>query len=145
MAENSFKHKTPIEVRFSDIDAFGHVNNAKYLTYFEIARVQYFSDIVDWTYDWSKEGVIVARVEIDFIMPIKFRDEVIAMTRCSRIGTKSFDLQYRLITIKNGEEILLADGTTVMVAFDYVNRKPIEIPAEWREAIKKFEAPFLNG
>ena len=48
-------------------------------------------------------------------------------------------LQYRIITIKDTEEILMADGTTVMVAFDYIKRQPIEIPAEWREEIKKFE------
>jgi acyl-CoA thioester hydrolase len=135
-----FKHQTPIEIRFADIDAFGHVNNAKYLTYLEQARVKYFDDIVDWTYDWSKEGIILARAVIDFIMPIHFRENIIIKTRCSRLGTKSFDLQYQMFKLNEDKsELLMADATTVMVAFDYVNKKTIEIPSEWREAVRKFE------
>jgi acyl-CoA thioester hydrolase len=135
----TFKHKTPIEVRFADVDAFGHVNNAKYLTYFEQARVRYFNDIVDWTYDWSKEGIILAKADIDFIRPIHFRDEIIVFTRCARLGNKSFDLQYQIMSYKDGEEILMSDCTTVMVAFDYVSKKSIVVPEEWKQALKKYE------
>jgi len=60
-----FKHKTPIEIRFADVDAFGHVNNARFLTYIEMARVKYFDEVVEWGYDWSKEGIILARAEVD--------------------------------------------------------------------------------
>jgi acyl-CoA thioester hydrolase len=136
---SSFKHKTPIEVRFADVDAFGHVNNAKYLTYFEQARVKYFNDIVDWTYDWSKEGIILAKADIDFIKPIHFRDEIIVFTRCSRLGNKSFDLQYQIMSYKNGGEILMSDCTTVMVAFDYVKKKSITVPEEWKQVLRKYE------
>lgn len=135
----TFKHKTPIEVRFADVDAFGHVNNAKYLTYFEQARVKYFNDIVDWTYDWSKEGIILAKADIDFIKPIHFRDEITVFTRTSRLGNKSFDLQYQIMSYKDGEEILMSDCTTVMVAFDYVHKKSIAIPEEWKQALRKYE------
>lgn len=134
-----FKHKTPIEIRFVDIDAFGHVNNANYLTYLEQARVSYFDDVVDWTYDWTKEGIILAKAEIDYILPIHFKDEIYVQTRCSRIGTKSFDLEYQIIKIHQGKELLLADGCTVLVAFDYITRKSIEVPTEWRNALIKFE------
>jgi acyl-CoA thioester hydrolase len=134
-----FKHTTPIEVRFADVDAFGHVNNAKYLTYFEQARVKYFNDIVDWTYDWSKEGIILAKADIDFIKPIRFRDEIAVFTRCSRLGNKSFDLQYQIMSYDDGEEILMADCTTVMVAFDYVQKKSIAVPEEWKDALMKYE------
>lgn len=135
----NFKHKTPIEVRFADVDAFGHVNNAKYLTYFEQARVKYFNDIVDWTYDWSKEGIILAKADIDFIRPIHFRDEIVVFTRCARLGNKSFDLQYQIMSYKDGEEILMSDCTTVMVAFDYVSKKSIVVPEEWKQVLRKYE------
>src|SRR3954453_11003094 len=101
-------HRHKLYIRFSDIDAFGHVNNATYLTYFEEARVQFFDDVVDYPYDWSKEGVIVARAEVDFTMPVHFKDEIIIETSCSRIGTKSFDLSYKMIRIENEKEILVA-------------------------------------
>lgn len=134
-----FKHITEIEIRFADIDAFGHVNNAVYLTYFENARVKYFNEIVDWTYDWSKEGVILARAEINFIQPAHFNDKVFIETRCARMGNKSFDLHYRMIMRKGDSEILLADSVTVMVAFDYVGQQSIPVPDEWKSAIEAFE------
>jgi acyl-CoA thioester hydrolase len=135
-----FKHVTRIEIRFVDVDAFGHVNNAHYLTYFEQARVKYFDEIVDWKYDLNNEGIILARAEINYVKPALFKDEAMVFTRCSRIGTKSFDLDYRIIRIDDdGKEFLLADGQTVMVAFDYKNDRSIEIPEAWKTALKKFE------
>ena len=134
-----FKHSTCIEIRFVDIDAFGHVNNAHYLTYFEQARVKYFDEIVDWQYDWNHEGIILARAEISYVKPALFKDEAVVLTRCSRIGTKSFDLDYQFIRMDDGEEILLAEGKTVMVAFDYKANRSIEIPELWKAALKKFE------
>ena len=134
-----FKHSTSVEIRFVDVDAFGHVNNAHYLTYIEQARVKYFDDIVNWNYDWSKRGIILARAEINYSVPALFRDEIMILTRCSRIGTKSFDLEYRMIKTVDGKEVLLADAKTVMVAFDYTLNHSIPVPGEWRDAINKFE------
>jgi acyl-CoA thioester hydrolase len=139
MELNLFRHKTDIEIRFVDLDAFGHVNNANYLTYFEIARVNYFDEVVDWKYDWSKQGIILAKAEINFIIPIHFRDEISLYTRCSRLGTKSFDLEYRIVRLVKDKEQLMADGVTVMVAYDYDQKKSIEIPGEWKDALKKYE------
>lgn len=128
-----------MEVRFVDVDAFGHVNNAHYLTYFEQARVKYFDDIVGWKYDWSKQGIILARVELNYVMPVLFRDEVVIMTRCSRIGNKSFDMEYRMVKMDNGKEVLLADGKTVMVAFDYGSNQSIPIPDQWKKILIDYE------
>jgi len=134
------KHKTRIEIRFADIDAFGHVNNAFFLTYFEQARVGFFDQVLGWDYDWSKEGVIVARSEVDYILPIHFRDTIHIYTGCIRMGNKSFDIAYQVIkTDVDGKETLMADGVTVMVAFDYVNHKSIEVPESWKNMMKKFE------
>lgn len=143
MELNLFKHKTKVEIRFVDIDAFNHVNNANYLSYFEVARVSYFDEVVGWEYDWSKQGIILAKAEIDFVIPINFRDEIFIYTRCSRLGNKSFDLEYRIVRMLKEKEQLMADAVTVMVAFDYVGNKTIEIPVEWKEAIRKFEGNDL--
>ena len=137
--QGKFKHNMRPEIRFVDIDAFGHVNNAHYLTYFEQARVKYFDDIVGWKYDWSKQGIILARAEINFVIPVLFRDEVLIWTRCSRFGNKSFDMEYRLVKTENGNEVLLADGKTVMVAFDYQANQSIPIPELWKQVVKNYE------
>jgi len=134
-----FRHKSKVNIRFSDLDAFNHVNNACYLTYIEQARIAYFSDIVGWNYDWSKKGIILAKATVEFIFPIHLADQVLVYTRCNRMGTKSFDLQYRMVKMENEKEILLSDASTVMVAFDYDLQKSIEVPPEWKDLIKVYE------
>ena len=115
----NFKHKTPIQVRFKDIDALGHVNNANHLSYIEHARVHYFNDAVGANINWSEEGIILAKAIIDYKMPILLNDKVFVYTRCSRTGNKSFDLEYMIVKEENGKEVVLATATTVMVCFNY--------------------------
>jgi acyl-CoA thioester hydrolase len=134
-----FRHKYKPEIRFSDIDAFDHVNNARYLTYFEQARIAYFREIVGWNYDWSNKGIILAKAVVDYIVPVLFKDDVSIYTRCSRLGNKSFDLQYRMVKTEGDREILLSDASTVMVAFDYDEQQSIEIPAGWKDLIRFYE------
>ncbi len=139
-----FRHKSKIEIRFSDIDAFDHVNNAHYLTYIEQARIQYFNEIVGWDYNWSKRGIILAKATVDFIRPVLLTDKVYVYTRCNRIGNKSFDLQYRIVKIEEEKEILLSDATTVMVAYDYELQKSIEVPKEWKDLMNVYEEGHLS-
>ena len=133
-----FHYKTPIAVRFADIDAFGHVNNAVYLTYFEIARSSYWDEVVNW--DWNKMGIIIGRAEIDYLKPIALNDRVFAYVRTSRIGKSSFDLDYALVKIKNGIEELCTTGSTVCVTFDYQENSSAIIPEAHRIKMQEFEA-----
>ena len=122
---NSTPQISKVNIRFSDLDLFGHVNNAVYLTYFEEARVSYFDEVVGYDYDWSKEGVILARIEVDFLIPILFTDEIFIRTNCCRVGTKSFDLAYEMYKMKDGKEIMVSSATSVMVMFNYAEKKSI--------------------
>ncbi len=128
----SLEKISKVNIRFSDLDLFGHVNNAVYLTYFEEARVAYFNEVVGYDYDWSTEGVILARFEIDFIIPVHFKDEVYIRTSCCRMGNKSFDLAYELFLIKEEKEIMLASATSVMVMYNYKEKKSILVSEEWK-------------
>ncbi len=129
---NSTPQTSKVNIRFSDLDLFGHVNNAVYLTYYEEARVSYFDEVVGYDYDWSKEGVILARIEVDFLIPILFTDEIFIRTNCCRVGTKSFDLAYEMYKMKDGEEIMVSSATSVMVMFNYAEKKSILLSEEWR-------------
>ncbi len=132
-----FNYKTSIPIRFADIDAFGHVNNAIYLTYFEIARSIYWKEIIKW--DWDAMGIIVGRAEIDFLKPITLNDEVIAYVRTSRIGNSSFDLEYALVKLNDGKEELCTTGKTICIAFNYRLNQPASIPALHRIKMQEFE------
>jgi acyl-CoA thioester hydrolase len=117
------------------MDTFGHVNNACYLTYFEEARVAYMNELIGYDYDWSKTGIILARAEVDFVFPAFFRDEIYIYTHCSKVGTKSFALEYKMVKVNNGNETLLAKCISVQVMFDYELNKSIDLSAEWKKKL----------
>jgi acyl-CoA thioester hydrolase len=127
-------HKTIIPIRFADLDKLGHVNNAIYLTYMESARVTYLKDVVGEGVNWTEQGIILAKAEVNFKIPIDLEhEEVHVLTHCSRMGTKSFDLTQSILT-RDGKET--ATGLTTMVCFDYVNNHSIKIPENWKGKLK---------
>lgn len=136
----NFKHKFPIQIRFKDIDKMGHVNNANYLTYIETARVNYFEEVVGTDKKWSQQvGIILARIEIDYKAPVFLHDSVLVYTRCSRIGTKSFTLDWMIVRENAGKEDTVAQGIAVLVCYDYVHKKTIAIPEEQRQRLEAYE------
>jgi acyl-CoA thioester hydrolase len=142
---DGFRYKLPIEVRFADLDVLGHLNNAKYLTYIEQARIVYVRDICGWEGNWKQLGMILARTEIDYKLPIDFEHQAYAYVRVSRLGSKSFDMEY-LVTRQKGatEEEIAATVKTVMVAYDYQQDTSIPVPDSWRERILAYE-PALES
>jgi len=134
---DSFKYKTVIETRFIDFDMMGHVNNAVYFTYMEIARSKYWMQAINW--DWKKTGVVIANASLDYIMPIFTEDKISMYVRTSRIGKTSFDLEYLLVKIKDGKETICNKGKTVCVAFDYSTRSSTPIPEHERNKMLIFE------
>ncbi len=136
---DEFKHKTFIQIRFKDVDAFQHVNNANHFTYIELARVKYFDDVAGQEMNWSKQGIILANAKVDYKLPIFFKDKIFVYTKCSRFGNKSFDLSYSIVKEKNGIEIVLAEALTVLVCYDYEKGASIPMPEEWKNKILSFE------
>jgi acyl-CoA thioester hydrolase len=116
------------QVRFRDLDPMGHVNNAVFLTYIEQARVTYLAE-VGAASGLEDMNMVVARVEIDFKAPVRLGQEVEISVRATRFGTKSFDLDYVLRV----DGVVVAEATSVQVAYDYERQQPKELPSEWRE------------
>lgn len=132
------KHKTAIQLRFKDGDALGHVNNANHLTYFETARIVYFREIIGEEIDWKKEGMILARVTVDYKKPIYLTDTIFVYTSFVKSGRTSFELAYSLVkTNPDGSETELSVGTSVIVCYNYTEEKPTPIPASWLEKMQQ--------
>ena len=129
----------PITVRFKDTDQLGHVNNANYLVYMEAARMEYFRQTFGDNVNWLKQGVILARAEVDFLLPIFMHDAITVCLRCSRIGNKSFDLDYKIIRKKDNLEEIVGAGMTVLVAYNYGNNETIPIPETWKKSMEEFD------
>lgn len=136
-----YNYKTPIPIRFSDIDAYGNVSNTIYFTYFEIARLSYWKDAIKW--DFSKAGVILGRSEISYLKPLTIDDRITCYVRTSRIGNSSFDVMYLLTReTPEGEEICTT-GKSVCISYDYSAKESVPIPAEERDSMIAYDDPGL--
>src|SRR5688500_20283980 len=101
---DELRHPTTLQVRFRDIDGFGHVNNAVFFSYVELARIRYLLDVLQPETGFEHLPLILARVELDYRSPIMFGDVVAVDTRVDRIDRSSFVLSHRM---KAGGDVLL--------------------------------------
>ena len=137
--EHLFKYKLKIQIRFKDIDKMGHVNNAIHLTYFETVRVEYFKDIFRKKHDWTNTNMILAHTDITYKRPILLEDNLIAYTKISRFGTKSFDMENILVIENEQEKHIAAFGKSTLVCMNYNTKETVAVPKEWLESVKEFE------
>jgi len=136
----SFEYTTDVEVRYTDIDTYGHVNNATYATYFEEARIDYLDDVVNagealLSGSESGTGIVIANLEVDYIQPVHISDSVAVAVRVPRLGEKSFPFEYEVRT----DDGVAAAGETTIVTYDRDAESSRPIPEDWRSAITQFE------
>ncbi|MGZ4291029.1 MAG: acyl-CoA thioesterase [Gaiellaceae bacterium] len=110
-------------VRFRDCDPMGHANNAVYSTYLEQARIAILGGL---------EPFILARVEIDFRSELRSGEEIEVRSRCSRIGTKSFDLEHEIWAADR----LVAQAKSVLVGYDYGTGASVPLSDDQRRRLE---------
>jgi acyl-CoA thioester hydrolase len=126
-----YRYRFPIEVRFRDLDALGHVNNAVYLTYLESARIAWWMH-VSGRRDLQALDMILARVEIDFRSPVTYAERLEVGMRCVSIRRSSFQVD-SAIAASGGR--LAAQARKVLVHYDYALQKPTPLPEELRQRL----------
>lgn len=129
-------------VRFADVDMFGHVNNAAYLTYVESARVAYYGHLTGLT-DPREFDMTVARAEVDFLKPAFYGQTLHVFTRAGRIGNKSWTLEHEIRDSETAE--VVARGSTVNVHFDHVTQRSKPLPPEIINLIERHEGRSLRS
>lgn len=146
-----FAHRHEVEVRFADTDAMGHVNNANYLTYCEIARVAYYERVTGellplWTHGMA-EGMILADIRLTYRNPAFYGETLLIETRVDRIGRTSFEMNHRLTApeSRHAPARLIATAHSVLVSYDYQAEHPIPVPASLADGIEAFEGRSLRG
>lgn len=131
--------ETEVALRFDDLDTYGHVNNVRYGTYLEEARIDYLTEVVgDGDRDFlagSDDGIVIANLEIDFEQPVRATDSVTVSVRVPSLGTKSFPFEYEI----RDDGRVAATGETTVVTYDRAAGQPQPIPKGWRNAISEFE------
>jgi acyl-CoA thioester hydrolase len=144
-----FAHRHPIDVRLADTDAMGHVNNANYLTYVEIARIAYYEQVVKKPLPLgvhgAGEGMILAEIRMTYRSQAYYGETLAVETRVERIGTTSFSMVHRMTAPQSryGPARLIATADSVLVSYDYEAERPIPVPDDWRAAIAAFEGREL--
>ncbi|WP_254279934.1 acyl-CoA thioesterase [Haloarcula marina] len=137
----SFEFTTAVDIRYDDLDTYGHVNNVRYGTYFEEARIDYLAEVVgrgDRSFlaaDGEGTGIVVANLEIDYERPVRSVDSVTVGVRVPNLGTKSFPFEYEV----RDEAGVVATGESTQVTYDREAEAPQAIPDDWRDAISQFE------
>lgn len=135
---DEFHFELPIEVRFRDIDAMGHVNNAVYFTYMEQARISYMRAVGSLSERLDETWFILAEETCQFKAPIPFGMPIVVKVRVSEMRNSSFVMEYRIEARDTGR--VMALGRTVNVAYDYAAGQSMPIPPKWRAKIEAFES-----
>lgn len=140
---SDYRHRIEVAVRFMDIDALQHVNNARYLNFLEEARIAYSQELLGIFNNIKELNVLVARVEIDYLRPILYGNSVYVYTRISKVGNKSFVFDSVVTTLVDEEEKIAARALQTLVAFDMVTGKSTPIPSDLKQQIVELE-PYLS-
>lgn len=140
-----FAYEHPLEVRFVDTDAFGHVNNATYLSYFEAARAGYYARVTGAPFMTGEHGsahtFVLAEAQIAYRSPVLFGEPLLCGCRFAWVGRTSFGLEYRIRAEQSavGQSRVVADGSTVQVMFDLERQRIARVPVDLIEMFEKFE------
>ncbi len=141
MEEIHFNHTLPIQLRFNDVDKFGHVNNTVYFSFYDLGKTEYFASVCPHV-DWEKDGIVVVHIEADFLSQIYGSDHIAVQTAVTEIGTKSFRLAQRVIDTLTNETKCVC--TSVMVAFDLTKHESKALEQDWIDAICRYEGKDLR-
>ena len=128
----ALKITTPIQMRFSDADSFGHINNVALQMYFDLGKTDLFNELWRLTGVAEQVPAIVVSLNTDFYEQIFYGDQVVVETTIESIGNKSLRLVQRLMS---GEKLCTL-SRTVMVCYDRQTRKSVAVPAEWQKYVE---------
>jgi acyl-CoA thioester hydrolase len=135
VAIDGFRFSLRQEVSPRDLDGFGHVNNAVYLTYMENGRVAYLRDVLG-VRRLEEVRNVMASVTVEFQVPASFGDVLEVGVRCEQIGNKSFGLRYAVV---REDGACVATATSAQVMFDFEAGRSIPVPTAWRHSLETFD------
>ncbi|MDR1004020.1 MAG: acyl-CoA thioesterase [Prevotellaceae bacterium] len=136
-----YNHTLPIQLRFNDVDKFGHVNNTVYFSFYDLGKTEYFAAVCP-DVNWEKDGIVVVHIEVDFLDQIYGSDQVAVQTAVTEIGTKSFKLSQRVIDTRSGDVKCVC--SSIMVTFDLEKHESKPLTEEWIEDICRYEGRDLR-
>ena len=127
--------RAKIQVRFADCDVMGHVNNAVYLSYFEMARMHYFQFMVGDTWDWKENGIILVKNEVTYLKPVLLHDKPEIRVLAGKIGRTSVEMSYELYV----SDVIYTTGVSKLVCFDFKIQQTVPVYEEMLKGFSKLD------
>lgn len=121
---------TPIQIRFSDIDGMGHVNNSVYWNYFDLGRVEYLQQALGDDFEARDETVVLVHVEADYKIQTKLKDSIAVQTRVVGIGERSIKMRQEVVDTQTGA--VRVSSYSVLSGFSKRTQQSVAIKGEWR-------------
>lgn len=141
-APGPFHHYIPVQIRFTDIDALGHVNNAVYINYFDLGKTRYFEDVMQGNINWQDVGVVIVNINCSYFAPTLYEEPIDVMTKVTEIGSKSFRMEQRIINTSTMQTKAVC--YSILSGFSRLTMKSVEIAPEWIESLEKYEEAKLT-
>jgi acyl-CoA thioester hydrolase len=136
------RYVTDVRVRYSDLDAQGHVNNARVLTLLEEARIDWlYADAPRHGADQLVRALVVAKLEIQYKRPILFGPPARVSLGVSKVGTASFTVDY----VVTSNDAVMATASTVLVAVELADGLPRRLGDRERAYLASYQAPYEHG
>lgn len=135
-ASSRFHHVMPLQIRFNDVDKFGHVNNTVYFQFYDTAKTEYFASVCKGV-DWERVAIVVVKIEAEFVAQVKAGCRIAGRTRAVKMGNKSFHLEQEVFDTDTQE--VKSRCFSVMVLYDLEHQQPMAFPDEWRRAICSYD------
>lgn len=137
----TFKATLPVQIRFNDIDALGHINNNIYFSFFDLGKANYFEVIKPASVSWIEGMIVLAHIDVDFFSPIYYKEKIVVDTKITKLGDKSGVFLQQIRSIKNDEVKCRCES--VFVTYDADTQSSMRIPDVWRSVISQYEGVEL--
>jgi acyl-CoA thioester hydrolase len=129
-------HRIPIQIRFSDIDRLGHINNSIYNQYLDVARLDYMNKTIGNLTDWDDKTIVLVHVACDFLQSTFMTDTIFVTTKITKIGNRSITMNQEIIDDKGNIKV---KSISILSTLDVANNTSFPVPEEWIKLINEFE------
>ena len=131
-----FHHRIPVQIRFNDIDLFGHMNNSVYVQFFDLCKLAYFKQFMGGKFEQEPTAPVVASLTCTFYAPTYIDDHLEVLTAVESIATSSLVLEQRIVA---SDGSVKCTARTVMVNVDVKTGASAPVSEKWRNAIADYE------
>jgi acyl-CoA thioester hydrolase len=132
-----FKHHYPVQVRMTDLDPVGHVNNGTQLSYYDLGRLNYLETLQNKKIDWNEIDMVIVHIACDFVDSIYFYDKIVVETKVLEIGNKSVKMLQRIVNSETNE--IKSTCYSVMAGYDRDNNRSKPISETFKQQVFLFE------